>query len=385
MDKLSASVTIGNLFDISPRYGRGPASGGNLVNVITRKRGLAGMAVIGATGMLLAGCAAAPDDTEAPGKEVDYLACAVSDEGSWNDKSFNEAAYEGLLKAKSDLGVQVSDAESHSIEDFEPNLTAMVEAGCDVTFAVGFNLVGPVNEAAAANPDMNFVTIDGWSEGNDNLKAVEYATQESSYLAGYLAAAYSTSKVVGTYGGMNIPGVTPFMDGFYYGAKAYEAETGTAVTVLGWDPASPDQGDFVGNFSDAGVAKSISAGQIEKGADVIFPVAGSLFSATSEAINESGKDIVFIGVDKDIALTSPEYADQVLTSVEKKMTDAVYDIVKESMESGFSGEAYLGTLENNGTGLSEFYDFESKIDPAILTKLDELKAGIIDGSIDPMA
>jgi len=343
------------------------------------------MAVIGAAGMLLAGCAAAPDDTAAPVDEVDYLACAVSDEGSWNDKSFNEAAYEGLLKAKDELGVKVSDAESHSIEDFEPNLTAMIDAGCDVTFAVGFNLVTPVNEAAAANPDMNFVTIDGWSEGNENLKAVEYATQESSYLAGYLAAAYSTSKVVGTYGGMNIPGVTPFMDGFYYGAKAYEAETGTAVTVLGWDPATPDQGDFVGNFSDAGVAKSISAGQIEKGADVIFPVAGSLFSATSEAINESGKDIVFLGVDKDIALTSPEYADQVLTSVEKKMTDAVFDIVKESMESGFSGEAYLGTLANNGTGLSDFYDFESKIDPAVLTKLDELKAGIIDGSIDPMA
>ena len=344
------------------------------------------MAVIGAAGMLLAGCAAAPDDTEAPVEEVDYLACAVSDEGSWNDKSFNEAAYEGLLKAKDELGVQVSDAESHSIEDFEPNLTAMINEGCDVTFAVGFNLVTPVNEAAAANPEMNFVTIDGWSEGNDNLKAVEYATQESSYLAGYLAAAYSESKVVGTYGGMNIPGVTPFMDGFYYGAKAYEAETGTAVTVLGWDPATPDQGDFVGNFSDAGVAKSISAGQIEKGADVIFPVAGSLFTATSEAINESGNEnIVFIGVDKDIALTSPEYADQVLTSVEKKMTDAVYDIVKDSMENGFDGEAYLGTLENNGTGLSEFYDFEEKIDAEILTKLEELKAGIIDGSIDPMA
>jgi len=356
------------------------------VNVITRKRGLAGMAVIGAAGMILAGCAAAPDETETPVEEVDYLACAVSDEGSWNDKSFNEAAYEGLLKAQDELGVQVDDAESHSIEDFEPNLSAMIANGCDVTFAVGFNLVGPVNEAAAANPEMNFVTIDGWSEGNDNLKPIEYATQESSYLAGYLAAAYSTSKVVGTYGGMNIPGVTPFMDGFYYGAKAYEKETGTAVTVLGWDPAKPDQGDFVGNFADTGIAKSISAGQIEKGADVIFPVAGSLFTATSEAINESGKDIVFIGVDKDIALTSPEYASQVLTSVEKKMTDAVFDVIKEALDSGsFSGEAYLGTLANNGTGLSEFYDFDSKIGDDIKQKLEELKAGIIDGSIDPMA
>lgn len=357
------------------------------MKTITRKRGLAGMALIGAAGMLLAGCAAAPEDTtEEPAEQVDFKACAVSDEGSWNDKSFNEAAFEGLLKAESELGVQIEDAESHSIEDFAPNLAAMVDAACDVTFAVGFNLVGPVNEAAAANPEMHFVTIDGWSEGNENLKPIQYATAESSYLAGYLAAAYSESKIIGTYGGMNIPGVTPFMDGYYYGAKAYEAETGTPVTVLGYDPANPDAGDFVGNFEDTAVAKSISAGHIQKGADVLFPVAGSLFTATSEAINESGEDIVFIGVDKDIALTSPEYADQVLTSVEKKMTDAVFNVIQATLESGeFDGEPYLGTLENNGTGLSDFYDFSEKISEETKAKLEELKAGIVDGSIDPLA
>ena len=354
------------------------------MNVITRKRAVTGFALVGTAAMVLAGCAAAPEvDDEV--ETVDYLACAVSDEGSWNDKSFNQAAYEGLEKAEDELGVEINDAESNSIEDFEPNLAAMVDASCDVTFAVGFNLVGPVNAAAAANPEVNFVTIDGWSEGNANLKPINYATDQSSYLAGYLAAAYSTTKVVGTYGGMNIPGVTPFMDGFYYGAKAYEKDSGEAVTVVGYDPANPDAGDFVGNFEDTGVAKSISVGQIEAGADVIFPVAGALFSATSEAIKESGKDIVFIGVDKDIALTSPEYADQVLTSVEKKMTQAVFDVISESLGDGFNGDAYMGTLENDGTGLSEFYDFDGKIDDAIKTKLDEIKKGIIDGSIDPMA
>lgn len=355
------------------------------MNVLIRKRQFAGIAAIGAAGLVLAGCATAPEATDATDNaaETDFLACAVSDEGSWNDKSFNEAAFDGLLKAESELGVSLSDAESHSIEDFEPNLAAMVGANCDLTFAVGFNLVAPVNAAAAANPDVNFVTIDGWSEGNDNLKAVEYAMDQSSYLAGYLAAAQSTTKVVGTYGGLNIPAVTVFMAGFHNGAKAYEAETGTPVTVLGYDPASPDTGDFVGNFEDSAKAKSLSAGQLEKGADIIFPVAGSLFSATSEAINESGKDALFIGVDKDIAVTSPEYKAQVLTSVEKKMTDAVYDVIKSTIDGGFNGEAYLGTLANGGTVLSPFYDFESSVSPLVIERLAEIKAGIIDGSIDP--
>ncbi len=313
---------------------------------------------------------------------VDYKACAVSDEGSWNDKSFNESVYDGLTKAKDELGVEIADAESNSAEDFGPNLQAMVDAACDVTFAVGFNLVAAVNEAAKANPEMHFVTIDGWSEGNANLKPVGYAMEQSSYLAGYAAAAYSTTKVIGTYGGMQIDAVTAFMDGFYYGAKAYEKETGTAVTVLGWDPVAKT-GDFMGDFApNSGVSKTIAATQIEAGADVIFPVGGDQFGAVSEAISESGKPGVMIGVDKNIAVTSPENADIVLTSVEKRMTAATFDIIKElSGGAEFSGDAYVGTLENDGTGLSD----SSLISDELWTKLDELKAGIIDGSIDPKA
>jgi basic membrane protein A len=310
---------------------------------------------------------------------VDYLACAVSDEGSWNDKSFNESVYDGLTKAKTELGVQTADAESNSAEDFAPNLQQMVDAGCDITFAVGFNLVAAVNEAAKGNPDMKFVTIDGWSEGNANLKPVTYAMEQSSYLAGYAAAAYSTTKVVGTYGGMQIDAVTAFMDGFYYGAKAYEAETGTPVKVLGWDPVAKT-GDFMGDFTpNSGVSKTIAATQIQAGADVILPVAGDQFGAVSEALDEAGSNGVMIGVDKNIAVTSPEYADKMLTSVEKRMTTAVFDIIKGIAidKADFSGDAYVGTLANGGTALSD----SDKISSELKAKLDELSAGIQDGSI----
>ena len=361
------------------------------------KNATAAFALLGASALVLSGCAAAPEETEAtatatatettePAPSVDFLACAVSDEGSWNDKSFNESVYDGLVKAETEIGVQIAEAESNSAEDFAPNLQAMVDQSCDITFAVGFNPVADVNAAAASNPEVHFVTIDGWSEGNANLKPVTYAMNQSSYLAGYVAAAYSTTKVIGTYGGLQIPAVTDFMDGFYYGAMAYANETGTAVTVVGWDPMA-QTGDFIGDFTpNSGTSKAIAAAQVNAGADVIFPVGGDQFGAVSEAIKEAGVAGVMIGVDKDVALTSPEYAEFVLTSAEKRMTNAVYDIIAELSAGGaFNGEAYVGTLANGGTGLSPFYEFESKISDEVKARLAELEAGIIAGEIDPLS
>jgi len=357
------------------------------------KRSMAAFAAFGAAALVLAGCAATPEEAPtpaasapAPAAELDFLACAVSDEASWNDKSFNEAVYDGLLQAQSELGVQLADAESNSAEDFAPNLQAMVDAGCDVIFAVGFNLVADVNLAAAANPTVSFVTVDGWSEGNDNLKPVGYKMNQSSYLAGYLAAAYSTTKVVGTYGGLQIDAVTDFMSGFYYGAQAYAADSGQAVTVLGWNPAT-QEGQFWGGFApNDPTGKAIAASQLEQGADVLFPVGGDQFGAGIEAIKESGTDAVMIGVDKDIALTSPQYADFILTSAEKRMGAATFDIIKEYAVNGvFTGDYYLGDLANEGTDISPFYGFDSKIDQGIKDRLAELKQGIINGTIDPLS
>lgn len=343
------------------------------MNKVSRKA-LAGVAMAAASLLVLSGCAS-------PKPGAGYIACGVSDEGSWTDKSFNEAVMDGLMKAKEEFGVDIKDAESNSSDDFEPNLQAMIDAKCDVIFAVGFNLIDAVNAAADANPEMNFVTIDGYSKGATNLKPVGYKMQESSYLAGYAAAAYSTSKVVGVYGGLQIDAVTLFMDGFYYGAKAYEAETGTPVTVLGWDPVAKT-GDFIGGFApNAPAGKTIAEGQIAAGADVLVPVGGDQFGALSEAISEAGVDAKMIGVDKDIAVTSPQYADLILTSIEKRMTTAVYDIIKDQAvdKNAFSGDTYVGTLANDGTDISdsEFFTEELK------TKLAELKTGIIDGTIHP--
>jgi len=343
------------------------------VNNVSRKA-LAGVAMAAASLLVLSGCAS-------PKPGAGYIECGVSDEGSWTDKSFNESVMDGMIKAKDEFGVELKSAESNSSEDFAPNLQSMIDAKCDVIIAVGFNLVDAVNAAAEANPDNNFVTIDGWSNGATNLKPVGYNMAESSYLAGYAAAAYSTTKVVGVYGGLQIGAVTAFMDGFYYGAKAYEKETGTPVTVVGWN-AKTQKGDFIGGFAPNDAAgKAIAAGQLAQGADVLLPVGGDQFGALSEAISEAGVDAKMIGVDKNWSLLD-QYKGKMLTSIEKRMTQAVYDIVKAAAvdKTPFTGDAYTGTLENDGTALSE----TEFITGDLKTKLDELKAGIIDGSINPL-
>lgn len=354
-----------------------------------RSRALGSAALIFTGVLALSACGQAPDSdggdsadsTAAP--ESDFLACAVSDEGSWNDRSFNEAAYGGLIEAERDLGVSIQDLESSGTEDFQPNLDASVDSGCDVTFAVGFNFSENdiMFSVAEANADSDFVWIDGWQADPalDNLKPVQYEMAESSFLAGYLAAAFSETGVVGTYGGMDIEAVTVFMEGFENGALYYAAETGSDITVVGLS-------DFVGDFANSGVARSITEGQLTAGADVIFPVAGGLFTASVEAIREQGGNAVIIGVDKNIAETNPDLADVTLTSVEKRMTQAVFDII-ESLYDGnaFDNEPYVGTLANDGTALSPFGDFEDQVDDEVKAQIEEIRQAIIDGDIDPLA
>ena len=345
------------------------------MNKVSRKV-LAGAAMAAASLLVLSGCAS-------PKAGAGYIECGVSDEGSWTDKSFNESVMDGMKKAETDFGVTLKSAESNSSEDFAPNLQSMIDAKCNVIFAVGFNLVEAVNTAAAANPDVHFVTIDGWN--NDpakvtNLKPFNYATVESAYLAGYAAADSSKSKVIGTYGGMQIPAVTDFMDGYYYGAQAWAKDNGKAVKVVGWDPVKK-KGDFIGGFApNDPVGKTIAAGQLSQGADVLLPVGGDQYSALSQAISEAGADAKMVGVDKDWSL-NPEYKDMILTSIMKLLGQSVYDYVKADAvdKTAFSADAYIGTLANGGVGVTKT-DF---ISDSLQAKLDELKAGIIAGTINP--
>lgn len=356
------------------------------MKLFSRSSAAKALTLAAVSALVLSGCAAAPEEdaTVEPGS-VDFLACAVSDEGNWNDKSFNEAVYTGLKQAETDLGITVKALESASGDDFEPNLQAMVDAGCDITIGVGFALAEAITKIATANPDLNFALVDSTTEGTTNVKPLLFETAESAFLAGYVAAEYSTTKTISTYGGLPFPSVTDFMTGYYYGAQQWATDNDTPVEVLGWDPANPDGGDFMGGFApNSPESLAIAKTQIQGGSDVVLPVGGNQFTAVQEAIDELNPDAVMMGVDVDIAAGNPGLAKYILTSIEKRMAVATFDLIKSLVDgAAFDVTPYVGTLENKGTALSSFYDFDADLSADLKARLVEIEAGIIDGTYAP--
>lgn len=353
------------------------------MKLFSRSSAAKALSLAAVSALVLTGCAAAPE-AEPTAEPIDFLACAVSDEGNWNDKSFNEAVYTGLKQAEAELGIQINALESATPEDFEPNLQASVDAGCDIIIGVGFALGDAITKISAANPDLNFALVDSTSE-SANVKPLLFETAEAGFLAGYASADYSTTKTLGTYGGLPFPSVTDFMTGYYYGAMQWAADNGTEVTVLGWDPANPDGGDFMGGFAPNNPESlAIAKTQIQAGADVILPVGGNQFTAVQSAIDELNPDAVMLGVDVDIAAQNPDLAPYILTSIEKRMAVATFDVIKALVDgAAFDATPYIGTLANKGVAISAFTDFASKVSSGLGDKLAELEAGIIDGTYKP--
>ena len=350
---------------------------------ISKNKWLGLISVAAVSTLTLSACGAAPDDAGSGGKAnaSDFTACMVSDEGGFDDRSFNQLAHEGLVKAEEELGIQTKVAESSSPDDFNPNLTTMVSQGCDIIIPVGFMLADATQEVANSNPDTHFAIVDvDYLEG-DNLLQLNYDTAQAAFLAGYAAAGQSESGVVATYGGQKIPSVTIFMDGFALGVKHYNETKGKDVKVIGWD-VDKQAGDFVGNFTDQTKAKQISEGFLAKGADIIMPVGGPLYQGAAEAIRGHGNSALLIGVDSDLVKKEEKYKDIIFVSVLKGLDVTVYDAIESAVNDDFKGgTVYTGTLENDGVGLSGFGQFESKLPEGMQDEIEQLKQDIIDGKI----
>ncbi|SEB37441.1 nucleoside-binding protein [Paramicrobacterium humi] len=352
------------------------------MTITTRKAVVSGLAGLGVVA-LLAGCGQAPESAGgggSTGEAIDYLPCIVSDSGGFDDKSFNQSSYEGLVEAADKLGIKEKHVESSSESDFGPNITSLVDQGCDMIITVGFLLADATKEAATANPDVDFVILDDNSIDMDNVKPVVYDTAQAAFLAGYVAADTSKTGSVGTFGGMQIPTVTIFMDGYADGVNYYNEQKGKDVKVVGWD-VDKQNGVFTGGFDANDTAKQSATTVINQGVDVLLPVGGPIYQSAIEAIKDSGKDIAMIGVDADQYETVDSDKDLFLTSIMKQMKQGVFDIVTQAAKGSFSAEPYVGTLDNDGVGIAPFHDWKDKVNPDLQGELDTIKAGIIDGSI----
>ena len=358
------------------------------MRITSRTRVFGGLALIGTSALVLAGCAAAPVEPTETAAAVDFLPCMVSDAGGFDDKSFNQLGFEGITEAATEIGVEAITVESASDSDYAPNIQNLVDQGCNLIVTVGFALSAATLEAAAANPDVEFALIDDAADGDfdgtvdfPNTKPIVFNTAQAAFLVGYAAASYSKSGIVATWGGLPFPTVSIFSDGFAQGVAYYNEQNAKAVTVLGWDAANPDAYAVTGGFEANDVAKTTAQNFIDQGADVLLPVGGPIYQSALAAITDSGKDVALLGVDADLFETDPNTQDVILTSILKGIKTATYDVVIAAAGGDFSNAPYIGTLENEGVGYAPFHNFESKVATDLAGKLEEIKAAIIAGDI----
>ncbi|MEW5957245.1 MAG: phosphate/phosphite/phosphonate ABC transporter substrate-binding protein [Chloroflexota bacterium] len=326
---------------------------------------------------------AAPTEAPAPAEEAAHKYGQVTDVGGIDDKTFNQTAWNGMKRAGEELGVEVQFLESQQQTDYEKNIKEFVDQGYNGIVTVGFLLADATKAASEANPDIPFAIVDFPSQTSGDMGLL-FAVDQPSFLAGYLAAGMSQTGAVCTYGGIKIPPVVQFMVGFEYGVMYYNEQKGTDVKVLGWktDPAAEGGGDgaFTGNFESTDDGRSFAENFFDEGCDVIFPVAGPVGLGSAAAAQDRG--FMMVGVDTDQYVSAPEFAEIFVSSVLKNMDVAVFEAVKSMEEGAFQGGSnYLGTLENNGVGLSSFHDFEDKVPQELKDELEAVKAGIVDGSI----
>ena len=260
----------------------------------------------------------------------------------------------------------------------------MVADNCNLIIGVGFSLEKAVHASADENKDLHFALVDAsFSDKKNEPVTIEngrpllFNTSEAAFLAGYVAAGMTKTGKVATFGGIQIPAVTVFMDGFADGVAAYNDAKGASVQLLGWDKAA-QAGSFTQSFDDQALGKQQAQQFISQGADIIMPVAGPVGLGAATAALADGNTLI-IGVDSDWYEANPDYSSIVLTSVMKEIGAAVEQAITDSVSGNFTPEPYVGTLANGGVSIAPFHDFDSQvpydIKQDLVTLTEKIKSG----------
>ncbi len=316
----------------------------------------------------------------------------VFDIGGKDDRSFNAAAWAGVKCAESGtfadgrscgkpaLGIVLRDVEPGTPNAIEPAMRAFAERGYDLVIGVGFAQAPIMRAVARDYPNIRFAIIDGLVLDDDgktsmpNVAGLLFKEHEGSYLVGMIAAKTSRTGTVGFLGGMDIPLIRRFEKGYEEGARAVNPRIQVVQNYVGVTDAA---------WNNPGKGKELSLAQMDKGADVIFAAAGNsglgAFDAVEQAGTANGRATHFvIGVDSNQNGVKPGF---VLTSMVKRVDNAVYDIVKEVVEGRFNGGFHVYGLESDGVGYVVDDDNRTLVSPDAIAAAEEAKKKIIAGEI----
>jgi basic membrane protein A len=318
-----------------------------------------------------------------------FKACVVTDTGGINDKSFNASAYKGVKDAvKVNKNIVASYLSSSSSTDYAPNINQFISKGCGIIVTVGFLMDAATLAAANAHPTQKFAIVDDAPVGlkHSNVIALQYETDQAGFLGGMLAAGMSKNHTVATFGGQQFPSVTLYMNGFVAGVRYYDKTYKAKVKTLGWTPAKGacslatcnGKGTFVGNFTDQTAGKTHTANFFAQGADIVFPVAGSVGLGSIVAAKQAGVGHSVMWVDSNGCVSDHADCKWFIGTVAKGVEPSVEAAVLSAAKGTFKSGPYVGTLKNNGTQL----EYGGIAVPASLkSKIATAKAGIIAGTI----
>jgi putative multiple sugar transport system substrate-binding protein len=311
--------------------------------------------------------------------------CLVTDLAGVDDRSFNASAWKGVNDAVA-AGYANPDPillESDSREDYQPNMDACLGQGATHIVSVGFELGEATATNAAANPDVKFTIVDfGYDPDIPNVRELVYQTDEAAFAAGYLAAGVTQTGIIGTYGGLNIPTVSIFMDGMTRGVQYYNELKGTDVQVVGWDTELQD-GQFTGSFTDMGLARTTCEGILDEGADIMLPVGGAINLPCGDAIIARGIAGALIGVDADAVEAMPDtYADLWMTTILKGIDVQVMRSIMEDAEGTWTAGGSVGNAANGAVGLAPYHGWEDTIPDELKAEVAALLEAIAAGEID---
>jgi basic membrane protein A and related proteins len=295
----------------------------------------------------------------------------VFDVGGLGDKSFNDLAYQGLLRARDELGITFEYFEPTQSSDRESALRLFAQGDAGLIVGVGFLFSDDIRAVARDFPEKHFVCIDySWTEGEavpPNLVGIKFREEEGSFLVGALAAMVSTTGVVGFVGGMDIPLIHKFEAGYRAGAIQERPDIRVLVNYAGVT------GDA---FKNPAKGKELALAQYDQGADVIYHASGSTGLGVFEAARARQK--LVIGVDADQSAEAPGL---VLTSMVKRVDVAVFDEVQRSKENRFEGGVRILGLKDHGVDYVRNESNRRWITPERQPRLDRLTREIIDGTI----
>jgi len=300
----------------------------------------------------------------------------VLDIGGLGDKSFNDGAYKGAMRAEKELGAHIRLVEPGEESDRESGLRLLAAEHMDLVIGVGFIFTDDVTQLAKEYPNINFAVVDYAistdKAGNPippppNVAALKFKEEEGSFLVGALAALVSQSKKVGFVGGMDVPLIQKFEAGFKAGVKSVCPNCGVISQYAGVTPIA---------FRNPGKGKEIALNQYQQGVDVIYHASGSTGLGVFEAARQTGR--YAIGVDADQYGEAPG---RVLTSMVKGIDVAVFDMIKRARDKTFSGGIFTYGLAQSGVGY--VYDEHNRalIPDSVRARVEQLKTDIIAGKI----